>query len=82
MATEAATAEAGHAAAEAGQSAGHAVGMPQLDLASFPNQIFWLVLALSAIGMIVAKVGLPRSAGILEARSGTISGHVAEAVEL
>ena len=82
MATETTTAEAAHTAAEAGHSAGHAVGMPQLDFTSFPNQIFWLVIALLVIWLIVTRIGLPRIAGILELRSGTIAGHVAKAEEL
>ncbi len=35
---------------EVAEAAGHAAesGMPQLDFSTFPNQIFWLVVALSS----------------------------------
>ena len=39
-------------AGEVGEAAGHAteaVGMPQIDFTSFPNQIFWLVITLVLI---------------------------------
>jgi F-type H+-transporting ATPase subunit b len=68
-------AEAGHAAAEAG-------GMPQLDFSTFPNQIFWLVLALIAIYLILSRMALPRIGAVLAERSGTITNDIAAAEEL
>ncbi len=55
------------------------VGMPQLDFATFPNQIFWLVLALIVLYFIVAKVILPRIGGVLEERHAMISDYLAQA---
>jgi F-type H+-transporting ATPase subunit b len=36
-----------------------AAGMPQLEFSTFPNQIFWLVIALIAIYLILSRVALP-----------------------
>lgn len=60
----------------------HAVGMPQLDFETFPNQIFWLVLTLVAIYMILSRVALPRIGAVLAERQGTITNDVAVAEEL
>jgi len=59
-----------------------APGMPQLDFSSFPNQIFWLVVTLVVIYWVLSKIALPRIAGILAERQGTISGDIAAAEEL
>ena len=67
-----------HAAGQAAESP----GMPQLDFATFPNQIFWLVVALVAIFMVLSRVALPRIAGVLAERSDTISNDIAAAEEL
>ncbi|MEO8530197.1 MAG: F0F1 ATP synthase subunit B' [Deltaproteobacteria bacterium] len=69
-------AETTHASAEG------SAGMPQLDFSTFPNQIFWLAVSLVAIYLILNKVALPRIAGILANRAGTISGHIMKAEEL
>ncbi len=53
--------------------------MPQLNFETFPNQIFWLAVALVVIFFIVSKVILPRIGGVLEERHGMISGHIAQA---
>lgn len=80
---DAAGAVAGHDAA--GAAAGHAaeaVGMPQLDFSTFPNQIFWLVVALVAIYFLLTKIALPQIEGILADRHTAISNDVAAAEEL
>ncbi len=75
MATE--TTEAAHGAAEAAGP-----GLPQLDVTTFGNQIFWLVVALVAIYFILSKVALPRIASVLAERQGTITNDIAAAEEL
>jgi len=60
----------------------HAQGMPQLDFSTFPNQIFWLVLALLAIYFILSRVALPRIAGVLADRHGTIQRDLDQAEEM
>jgi len=81
-----ATAEIGATAEEAAGMCvgphGNAIGMPQLCLDWFPNQIFWLVVALVAVFLILSRIALPRIAGILADRQGTITGDIAAAEEL
>ena len=67
-----------------GEAAGEAAetGMPQLDFATFPNQIFWLVVTLVVIYLILNKVALPRIASVLSDRQGAITNDIAAAEEL
>jgi len=58
-----------------------AAGMPQLDFSTFPNQIFWLVVALVAIYFILSRVALPRIATLLTDRQGAITNDIAAAEE-
>ncbi|MCJ8138786.1 F0F1 ATP synthase subunit B' [Falsirhodobacter halotolerans] len=57
-------------------------GMPQLDFSSYPNQIFWLLVALVAIYLILTRVGLPRVASVLSERRGAITNDLLAAEEL
>ncbi|SEM97302.1 F-type H+-transporting ATPase subunit b [Loktanella fryxellensis] len=57
-------------------------GIPQLDLSSFPNQIFWLLVALVAIYLVLSRIALPRISGVLAERAGTISNDLAAAEEM
>lgn len=57
-------------------------GMPQLDFATFPNQIFWLVVTLIVIYLILSRVALPRIASVLAERQGTITSDIAAAEDL
>jgi F-type H+-transporting ATPase subunit b len=59
-----------------------APGMPQLDITTFGNQIFWLLLALVAIYFVLSRVALPRIADILANRQGTITNDIAAAEDL
>jgi F-type H+-transporting ATPase subunit b len=67
-------------AADAANGAGP--GMPQLDFSTFPNQIFWLIVALVAIYFILDKVALPRIASVLAERQGTLTNDLAAAEDL
>jgi F-type H+-transporting ATPase subunit b len=60
----------------------HKAGMPQLDFATFPNQIFWLAVTLVVVFLLLSRVVLPRVAGILAERKGAILGDLAAAEEL
>jgi F-type H+-transporting ATPase subunit b len=42
--------------------------MPQLDVATYLPQIFWLVITFAVLYLIVARVALPRVGEVLEAR--------------
>jgi F-type H+-transporting ATPase subunit b len=76
------TSETAHAAAAGAEAAGEAVGMPQLDFATFPNQIFWLLVTLVVIYLILSRVALPRIASVLAERKGTITNDLAAAEDL
>jgi len=58
------------------------VGMPQLDISTFPNQIFWLAVAMVSIYLILSRVALPRIGAVLAERRGTITNDIARAEEL
>jgi F-type H+-transporting ATPase subunit b len=57
-------------------------GMPQLDFATFPNQIFWLLVTLVIIYLVLSRVALPRIGSVLAERKGTITNDLAAAEEL
>ena len=67
------------------QDAAHApeasVGMPQLDFATFPNQIFWLVVAIIALYFIISKVALPRIGSVIEDRHNAVANDIEQAAE-
>lgn len=54
-------------------------GMPQLDFATYPNQIFWLVVALVVTYLVLSRIALPRISSILAERQNTISADIAAA---
>ncbi len=57
-------------------------GMPQLDIGTFDNQVFWLVITLGVIYFVLSRVALPRIAAILAERQGTITNDIAAAEDL
>lgn len=57
-------------------------GMPQLDITTFPNQIFWLLITLVTIYLILSRVALPRIGGTIANRKGTITADLSAAEEL
>lgn len=69
-------------ATEAKDVAESAPGMPQLDFATFPNQIFWLLVTLVVIYFVLSRIALPRIGAVLAERQGTITNDVAAAEEL
>ena len=75
-------AETSTAADAVEKAAGAAPGMPQLDATTFGNQIFWLLIALVVIYLILSRVALPRIAGVLAERQGTITNDIAAAEDL
>ena len=62
-------------------TATNGVGMPQLDLSTFSNQIFWLVVTMIVLYLIMSRVALPRVAAVLADRRGTITSDIAAAEE-
>lgn len=69
-------------ATEGHAEAAPAVGMPQLDPTSWPNQIFWLLVTLAVIYLILSRVALPRIGAVLADRKSTITNDLAAAEEL
>lgn len=69
-------------ATEAQGEAGKAVGMPQLDFSTWPNQIFWLLVTLVVIYLVLSRIALPRIGAVLAERKGTITNDLAAAEEL
>lgn len=71
------------AAAAAGDAAGEAKkgGLPQLDLTTFPSQIFWLVVSVVVLFYLMSKIALPRIASVLEERADAIANDLDQAEE-
>ena len=79
MATEAAQDAAAGAAAHGAEAS---AGMPQLDITTWSNQIFWLLVALVVIYFVLSRVALPKIGAVLAERSSTITNNLAAAEEL
>ena len=80
-ATADATTETALAAAESADAAGGASGMPQLDFASWPSQILWLVIALVILYFLMSRIALPRIASVIEERHDAIENDIDRAAE-
>ena len=57
-------------------------GMPQLDVSTFPGQIFWLVVSFALLYWLLTKKALPRVAEILETRQERIAADLDRAARL
>lgn len=57
-------------------------GLPQLNIDTFPSQIFWLLVALAVLYWLMAKVALPRIGSVLEERADAIADDLDRAEEL
>ena len=55
--------------------------MPQLDITTFSSQVFWLVIAFSALFLVMWRVAVPRISDSLEARQKMINDNLAKAAE-
>lgn len=71
-------ADAAHAAV-AGHTA--APGMPQLDVSTYGNLLFWTAIALVVIYWALSRIALPRIQSVLADRQGTITGDLMSAEE-
>jgi F-type H+-transporting ATPase subunit b len=56
-------------------------GLPQLDITTWPNQLFWLVVTFLVGYVIMSRLITPRIGGVLEQRSKTIQNDLARAKE-
>ena len=61
---------AAHAAEAAGEE--HSSGLPQLEVATYPSQIFWLIVSLLVLFFVLSRIALPRIAGAIEERHDAI----------
>ena len=66
----------------ASNSDSNAVGMPQLDFSTFPNQIFWLAVFCVVLFAIVKFFIIPRMEDIFANRRKIIDGNIAKAEEI
>lgn len=57
-------------------------GLPQLDLGTFPTQIFWLIISFGLLYWIMTKMAVPRIAEVLEERQDRISDDLETAERL
>jgi F-type H+-transporting ATPase subunit b len=56
--------------------------VPQLDVTTFMPQLFWLVVTFCVLFLLMAKIGLPRVSGVIEARRKRIDDDLARATQL
>ena len=70
----------GHGAIAASSSSGPK--LPQLDLATYPSQVFWLVISFVVLYFLVAKLAMPRIAEVLEERQERIEDDLDKAETL
>lgn len=58
---------------------GESAGLPQMDVESFPSQMFWLVITFGLLFVVLSKLTLPRIAGSIADRRGRIEGDLGAA---
>ncbi len=56
--------------------------MPQLDVSTYPTQLFWLFVTFVVLYVLMAWVGLPRLSRIINARRGRIDGDLEKAGQM
>ena len=56
--------------------------MPQLDMSTWPPQLFWLAITFFALYFVISRVAIPRTGGVIALRKSTIDGDLAKAKNL
>ena len=56
--------------------------MPQLDISTWPPQLFWLAVTFLALYFVISRVVIPRTGGVIALRKSTIDGDLASAQKL
>ncbi len=56
--------------------------MPQLDISTWPPQLFWLAVTFLALYFVISRVAIPRTGGVIALRKSTIDGDLASAQRL
>lgn len=67
-------------AAHAGEAAAKA-GLPQMDVSTFPSQLFWLALTFGFLYWLMSTIVLPRLGGAIEERRDRIADDFDQAAE-
>lgn len=67
---------------ESAEGGGHSAGLPQFDVSWWPGQILWFLIVFFGLLIFMRSFVVPRLAGTVESREGTISGGIAEARRL
>lgn len=80
MLTLAVFARAAEPAAHAGEAAAKA-GLPQMDVSTFPSQLFWLALTFGFLYWLMSTIVLPRLGGAIEERRDRIADDFDQAAE-
>lgn len=57
-------------------------GLPQLDIATYPGQIFWLLVSFAVLYVAFSKRVLPSIGGVVDARDSMIKGNLDSAQSL
>ena len=56
--------------------------MPQLEVSTFVPQLFWLAVTFGLLFLLMARVGLPRVGGLIEARRRRVDDDLIRAAQL
>jgi F-type H+-transporting ATPase subunit b len=67
--------------AEPAEGGAAAVGLPQLDVTTFPSQIFWLIVSLVVLYLVVTRLALPKIVGAIEDRADAIEDDLDRAAQ-
>lgn len=65
-----------HATTEADGGHGAKPGLPQLDVTTFPSQLFWLLISFVILYIVIARVAAPKIGGVIEERAARIKGDL------
>ncbi|HEY8191386.1 MAG TPA: hypothetical protein VIG74_03090 [Alphaproteobacteria bacterium] len=73
---------AGHAADAAHDAAHESAGLPQLDVATYPGQIFWLAVTFAILYFYFSRKALPEISGVIENRHEHVQSNLQTAERL
>jgi F-type H+-transporting ATPase subunit b len=65
-----------HATTEADGGHGAKPGLPQLDVSTFPSQLFWLLISFVILYFVIARIAAPKIGGVIADRAGRIRGDL------